>query len=83
MSMDKKLWYKMLGKEDAFDRSLFYKINEISDPTEYILDLGKNNSFKFDKKTKVALFTKGNKSLIYDLAELKKIFDFAKKNGAV
>ena len=26
--MDKRLWYKMLGKEDAFDRSTYYKVNE-------------------------------------------------------
>lgn len=26
--MDKRLWYKMLGKEDAFNRSAYYKANE-------------------------------------------------------
>jgi len=26
--MDKKLWYKMLGKEDAYDRSTYYRLNE-------------------------------------------------------
>jgi len=26
--MDKKLWYKFLGKEDAYNRSAYYKVNE-------------------------------------------------------
>lgn len=85
--MDKKLWYKLLGKEDALNRSFFYKVNEgldeVEDPTEYILDLGNRKSFKFDKKTKIALIKKGPDSMILDLSELKKIFNFAKKNGAI
>ena len=80
MVMTKEMWYKMLGKEDVFNKN---KLNEVEDPTDYVLDLGKNNTFKFNKKTKTALFTKGNKSLIFDLAELKKILNFAKKNGAI
>ena len=84
MTMSRELWYKLLGKDDALDRSLFYRINEIEDSTKYELDLGKGNIFLFSKKTKKVLIGNPNKQFTtLSLAELKKMFNFAKKNGAI
>ena len=79
MSMSRDLWYKMLGREDALDRSLFYRINEVEDPTKYELDLGPHKKFTFIKSQKRAKI--GETELT--LKELKRMFDFAKKNGAI
>lgn len=77
--MDKRTWYKMLGKEDALDRSFYYTINEVNDPTVYELDLGKGKKFTFAKDEKRAKI--GGTELTFD--ELKKMFNFAKKNGVI
>lgn len=86
MGMDNKLWYKLLGKEDAFDRSLFYNLNEKfdpGDPTNYELDLGNGKKFSFNKNTKKVFFEDKKNTVLITLLELKKIVAFAKKNGAI
>jgi len=82
--MDKKLWYKMLGKEDAYNRSLYYKINEaLEDTAKYKLDLDGGKIFLFGKSKNVLIGNPDKDYITLTKDELKKIFNFAKKNGAI
>ena len=48
--MDSKKWYKMLGKEDAYDRSLYYKVNEHEEPIK-LKNLIKKEGLRGAKQT--------------------------------
>jgi len=77
----RKMWYEWIAKANNREVKdpLFYKINEVEDPTKYELDLGPHKKFTFIKSQKRAKI--GETELT--LKELKRMFDFAKKNGAI
>lgn len=84
--MDKKLWYKLLGKDDALNRSLYYKINEKFDPSdspEHEIDLGGNKKFYFNKNTKKVFFSEGKKDIMFTINDFRRIFIYAKEKGIV
>ena len=72
--MDKKNWNEMLNKG---------RLEELDDPTTYELDLGQGKKFIVNKKNKSVQFLDGKNTIQFGLSVFKKIFNFAKKNGAI